>query len=295
MIRLVALLSFYDERPEDLVLYVASLQKAGIEHLVAVDGAYALYPDAKGASPPQQRAVLETACVESGIDLTIHVPSGPWQHNEPGKRNALFALAAAVTGPGDWFFVLDTDELLQDIPEDFRHRLEGSEYDTALVTICDTQALAANRPSWPAYFRQRRLFRAQQIFLTHSHATYYSLDGRVLGLDPPENDATLDLADLTVWHAPQRRGQARQTAKAAYYKARERSGAELGSCACGAPATEKIETGWRWSNGGPVADIRELCGRCARRAKRRNHRDLERMGVRPDSVVVAHRYGKAPA
>lgn len=291
--RILALLNFYDERPEDLILYVASLSQIGVDQLVAVDGAYALYPDGNASSPPDQRAVLHGACIEAGIDLTLHVPSRPWAGNEPEKRNQLFRLALSVAEERkDWFWVIDTDELLQGVPDDLRARLEGTEHDCAEVTMCDTVALKADRANWPAYFRQRRLFRAQPLHLERAHFAYFTDDGRCLGLDA-NSEPALALHDVTVWHAPQRRGQARQVARAGYYRARESIGAECGMCGCGAKAVEKLEKGWRMTEIGPVAEIVEMCGACAQRTRRRNEKRMRRLGI--DPATVAHRYGKAPA
>jgi hypothetical protein len=294
--RLLGLLSFYDERPEDLVLYVASLTKAGVDHLVAVDGAYALYPDGKGSSEPNQRAALVMACDQAGIGLTLHTPTGAWAGNEAEKRGTLFALAWAAAEDGDWFFVLDTDELVRDVPADLKARLAGAEHDAAEVTVCDTVAMEANKPNWPTHFRQRRLFRAQPIHLKTSHAGYFRADGSWLGLDPLDEPCLKLGADLTVWHVPQRRRADRQKAKAAYYGRRDRDGMECGPChRCGGQAVERTESNWRWSEGGPIADIVELCGGCIGAVRKESRRQLRDMGVKPDSVRVAHRYGKAPA
>lgn len=291
--RILALLSFYDERPQDLIRYVASLRQATVDHLVAVDGAYALFPDARPVSPPEQRGALMAACVEAGIGLTLHTQPATWAGNEPHKRGFLFGLAHETSEPGDWFWVLDTDELVREVPPDFRDRLEDTEHDVAEVTLCDVEALQANKPNWPARFTQRRLFRAQPIRLRSSHFEYFRADGSLLGLDPQEGAPCLDCTDVTVWHAHVSRDPARSDARHRYYIARDTQGVELGSCACGALATEKPETNWRWSpEMGPVADIAECCASCARQARWRNRRDLGRMGVDPESVRVAHRYGR---
>jgi hypothetical protein len=290
-LRLFALLAFYDERPEDLALYLQSIKTAGVDHLVAVDGRYALFPGDEASSHHSQHMMLTGGCRELAIGLTLHVPTVPWAGNEPEKRTALFRLAWTVSEPADWWFVLDTDELVRDAPDALTQRLEASRHDVAEVTVCDTLALAANKPNWPTHFKQRRVFRAQPIHLTHSHATYYSSDGRVLGLDPSD-EPCMDLTDVTVWHAPQRRSSERQQAKAGYYAARDGSGVECGTCRCGAPAVEKIERDWRLTPAGPVADIVECCGACALRTRRRNEKRMARLGI--DPATVAHRYGKAP-
>jgi hypothetical protein len=64
---LTALLSFYDERPEWLERMILSLRLLPVTRLVAVDGAYELYPNGKGASStptsssPAHRTTSQTA------------------------------------------------------------------------------------------------------------------------------------------------------------------------------------------------------------------------------------------
>lgn len=291
--RLLALLNFYDERVEDLARYVQSVKAAGADEIVAVDGRYALYPAAAAASSVKQLEMLRFACRQLDVRLTLHVPAGPWEGNEPQKRNTLFELALTRSVPDvDWWLVLDTDEVLRQPPPDLKDRLTASQFDVAELRVCDTVALRANRPNWPAYFTQRRLFRAQPLHLTNSHAEYFTADGRHIGLDPL-GDPCLDLTDVTVSHEPQRRQQARQVAKADYYRAREASGVECGVCPCGQPAIERLERNWRVTDTGPVAELVEMCGACAARTRRRNEKRMARLGINPDTV--AHRYGKAPA
>jgi hypothetical protein len=110
MSRVCALLSWFDESPIWLAACIASL--AGVvDHLVAVDGAYALYPQARASSPVDQlEAVCETAAA-ARVGLTLHVPDAPWAGNEIEKRNATVRLAQAAGCVGDdwWLMVVDAD------------------------------------------------------------------------------------------------------------------------------------------------------------------------------------------
>jgi hypothetical protein len=63
-LRLHGLLAFYDEPESSLLACVDALADAGVDHLVAVDGAYELFPDAKPASPVNQHAAIVLACRE---------------------------------------------------------------------------------------------------------------------------------------------------------------------------------------------------------------------------------------
>ena len=49
VVKLHGLLSFYDEPETSLLACIDGLANAGVDHLLAVDGAYQLYPDAKAA------------------------------------------------------------------------------------------------------------------------------------------------------------------------------------------------------------------------------------------------------
>ena len=44
MTRVIALLSWFDEPPVSLVTCLQALAEAGTDHVVALDGRYALYP-----------------------------------------------------------------------------------------------------------------------------------------------------------------------------------------------------------------------------------------------------------
>jgi hypothetical protein len=45
-VNLIGILCWFDERPAALAGVVAGLAKAGVSHVVAVDGAYSLFPNA---------------------------------------------------------------------------------------------------------------------------------------------------------------------------------------------------------------------------------------------------------
>lgn len=128
---LLGLLSFYDEPRELLALCIDGLARAGVGHVVAVDGRYALYPPSSDVSPAEQRAVIDGACRHHGIGLTMHVPPGPWEGNEPEKRTRMFALALGAASPGDWFFVCDADMAVTEAPPDLLARLDAAEEESA--------------------------------------------------------------------------------------------------------------------------------------------------------------------
>jgi hypothetical protein len=113
-VKLVAIMSFFDERPSWLTAAVSSLAKANVDHLIAVDGPYALYPDSmrRHRSNLNQLEAIVAAAHGINIGLTLHVPTMAWLENEVGKRNFLFDLGRTAVDmcESDWFFIIDSDE-----------------------------------------------------------------------------------------------------------------------------------------------------------------------------------------
>ena len=77
--KLVAVLIWYDEDPELLYETVTRLGRIPVDALVAVDGAYDLYPGATGSSPPSNHAAIGDAARTIGVSATIHSPARPWE------------------------------------------------------------------------------------------------------------------------------------------------------------------------------------------------------------------------
>lgn len=182
--KLIALLSWYDEPVWALTELVASLARAGCDHLVAVDGAYALFPEARAQSPGEQAQALLAAAQGAGMGVCIHVPQEVWFGNELEKRTFLFAAGHQVAEPGeDWLWVCDADEVILEAIG-LRERLEATEHDVAEVI------LRMNENGDGGLEPIRKLFRAQQsgIFVRTNHFTYQTGDGRLLweGHLPPK-------------------------------------------------------------------------------------------------------------
>jgi hypothetical protein len=120
--RVIGLLSWFEESPSWLAALIAS-GKGFVDHWVAVDGAYFLYPDAlrhPSSGPEQAESIIQTAAA-CGISCSVHVPAEPWMDNEVGKRSFLFQAGELVAEPNvDWYFVADGDDLLNRVPFDAR-------------------------------------------------------------------------------------------------------------------------------------------------------------------------------
>lgn len=208
--KILGLLAFYDEQPEHLVEAIASLADAGISQIIAVDGAYQLYPDAQPASPPDQHeAIIDTAQTK-GIGCTLHIPAQPWAGNEIEKRTVMFAIAHALAMPyEDWLWVHDSDEVVihhNNLPG----ALEATDKDVCAVLHGEPGV----RPR-----SERRLFRAhpQGIQVKRAHYLYFDGDGRVLW-GPGQIDR--DLLDVQILHRPRLRTQQRRDNRDVYYEHR---------------------------------------------------------------------------
>lgn len=111
MRRVIGLLNFWDESPTWLAATVASLARV-CDHVVALDGRYALFGDERLASPQEQADAIAHAAYGAGVGLTLVQPRRVYL-DEMEKRTALFQYGLVEAEPGtDWFLVLDADEVL---------------------------------------------------------------------------------------------------------------------------------------------------------------------------------------
>lgn len=291
--RIFGLLSWYDERPDDLYAMAASLPKAGVTHLIALDGAYALYPQARAQSPEDNYTALREACQEHGLVLYATHPDVPWPGNETQKRTSLFRLAEEHTRPDDWYLIIDGDEEIIHAPHDLRTQLAQTPLDVAEVTFHEPE------PSGPGKrFPIPILFRAiRGLSVVGNHYTYRTPDGRNLwGNAANHRLAPRHPTSVLVLHKTTQRAPARRGAALAYYRKRDKLHAELGSCdRCPRPATRTLHTNWRPSPDGYVADHAEACTLHALEIEQENRDTLYLYGLDPDTVKVEHRLGPAPA
>lgn len=215
--KLTALLSWFDENPQHLGGLVDSLAGAGVDHLVAVDGPYRLYPATTTRSSPLEYVVLTEACDANGIALTVHTPSGAWRGNEVEKRTHLFKFGHALAEPyADWLWVIDGDEVVTRA-EGHREALERTVLDVA--TILEYENGTPKRS-------ERRLFRAHPRGISVSGAHFYYRNGDLDVLWGPRQVEAATL-DVEVFHRPLARSDARNAARNDYYEARTGACAEV--------------------------------------------------------------------
>lgn len=109
--KLFAILSWWDESPTWLMACVHSLTRLGVDHLIAVDGAYPGVESATRWSGVEQSEAVQLAADAAGIGLTLHRPDELLCERD--KRTLCFDLLTAIATPmRDWVTVIDADEVI---------------------------------------------------------------------------------------------------------------------------------------------------------------------------------------
>ncbi|MBB3752607.1 hypothetical protein FHT44_005119 [Mycolicibacterium sp. BK634] len=207
--KVVGLLNWYEESPAWLIETVASVSKL-CDHIIAVDGPYAAFPGARKtpySGSEQADAIFHTAA-GLGMGCTIHTPRQPWLGGEVEKRDFMFRIGETFTTENDWYFRIDADEILTDVPVGTRSQLENSAWDVGEVTL------------WEREFNGesdfRCLFRARRgLEIRGNHYTVADGD-RVLNgsLQVP----ALPLPYMRLEHRSHMRPAERQRLKKSYYE-----------------------------------------------------------------------------
>jgi hypothetical protein len=220
--RIVALLSWYDEDPAWLERCIRSLPMVHVAGLIALDGAYSLYPDAKARSHHSQTEAIERAAQAAGIPCQVHHPTEPWD-GEVQKRNRLFELAETTSA--DWYMIVDADEFVTAAPDNVPERLAQTPFDVAAVTLREPGHPMGTMiyPTHPKFFRAIPGLRA-----VTDHFTYTAPDGRKLwgNAKTAHLEPRADLTAVTVEHHNQLRHPDRRKAALTYYQTRDQAGVE---------------------------------------------------------------------
>jgi hypothetical protein len=228
--KLVGVLAWYEENPTWLAASVASFARLGMDHLVAVDGSYALFPDGTPRSGAEQHEALAEIVRPFGMGLTLHVPNEVWD-SEVDKRTFSFALAETLTNEDDWYVVFDADEIAEVC--DAKQALSATD---KLVGECvswerlgpeEARASGRSLDSKPV----RRFYRALRgLKVDRTHTTYRAgnLTLRGYGADDLVEAEMLPMQVEHRWnfHDPQRRLR-----QETYYRLREMTGLEQRTCA----------------------------------------------------------------
>lgn len=254
--KIVGLLIWYDEQPSMLATAAAGLAKVADE-VVAVDGAYSLFPSATVRSHPNQAEAILRACETEDVGVTIHRPRQLFFGNEIEKRNLSLKLAAPFCEQGDWLLVWDADYHLHRLdPGVVRHDLETTDKLAATYTILEQHDLMAD-PVQAEYavkaeidtrftVRTRGIYRwAPDIEYLNAHfimrGTYDGVSRWVYGPDlvgaklttegVKQHDTYCEALNLgrslIVYHRRDERPKVRREAADEYYRRRDMAGIEV--------------------------------------------------------------------
>lgn len=234
-VRLVALLNWFDERPDFLADVVRSLKLAEVDVLVALDGPYRLYPATRDRSDASQYHAITDTAQAVGIPATVQGRLHGWD-SECEKRTHLFTVGDSHQP--DWYLIVDADEVILQAPADLKDRLAaaGSDYADCLslehaAPVAwagiedgdgdDVPAVIASRHVKP----RRCLFRAVPgLTVGPAHYDYMTPDGRNLWGD--QYGRPLLVRDMVIDHRTLGRDTGRREASLAYYDRRDKAGIE---------------------------------------------------------------------
>lgn len=285
---IVAALAWFDENPDLLGAAILSAADAGVEAVVALDGAYAAYPSPRAVSPDEQLAAIVKTSRSSGLTLTVSQPATPWA-SEVEKRSALFRLADAMIDDDGWVFVMDADYQIR-TARPLPSLLDGAEERAAEATLW-TPPNPERTQLWKVaeWTTIRCLFRGRGITVgPTNHYTYTAPDGAVLWGHETDVAPALDLtAHVRVDHLAFHRPEGRVETQKAYYLERDALGLERGPCQrCRAFRS----VGWMPTNitAGKEAeefDWLEVCAACVREVAAENSERAVTLGLDVETVT----------
>jgi hypothetical protein len=229
-VRIFACLAWFDESPRWLAATVASCARL-CDHVIAVDGAYLLYPGGRRSSGGEQAETVHATAVANGMGCTVHTPASVWQGNEVEKRNAYVAIARELgVYYDDWLFVIDADEVVSEVSSLARRDLESAQADVASVGYWSTDDLR----NWVG--PSRRLYRLlPQLRYGPTHFTVQGwsmfrqvfLNGRGSEFGEPLEDACDLTVQVRVEHKHSLRDAARDASAREWARMRDEHDVEL--------------------------------------------------------------------
>ena len=128
--KVTAALCWYDESPAILARCVRSCATVA-DRIVAYDGAYARWPNAKVRSNAKQATAIRNAAEKAGLECEIVIPKRLWA-GQVEKRAALMAQAAEGS---DWVLFVDADHELSGDRKAIRASLAVAERDVLDVSF----------------------------------------------------------------------------------------------------------------------------------------------------------------
>lgn len=249
--KIIGCLIWYDEQPSMLGAAVQGLAQVADE-IIAVDGAYALFPKAKTRSHPNQAETILRAAETAGVGCTIHRPSQLFFGNEIEKRNLSLKLAAPFCEEGDWILVWDGDyHTMRCDPEIVRAELAATDCLAATYTLLEGRDYMSGEDEALEKFARESYVSTEWTLFTrgiyrwapdlHYEKAHFLMNGTyegrkvwvygpdlIPGAHPDEIGCqALNLGrSLVVYHRRDERPFARREAANGYYRVRDATGIE---------------------------------------------------------------------
>lgn len=229
--RIAALMSFYDDPPDMIERAIESVAEL-VEVIVAVDGAYGVFPSGEARSPAEQVDAIQETAAACDLDLLLYQPNDVWHGGEVEKRDFMFRLADTMRA--DWYTILDTDFIfeypyrlgVQSVFEDLRVAQKRG-FEVGKVTLID-------HVSTPGANSKRRVENELPLFYrvaglapihigpTHYHTWREGSEEHLWGCLNTPQVAHFDMTDTVhVRHEWWHRDEARQARKWGYYLVRD--------------------------------------------------------------------------
>lgn len=218
--KLIGLMSWFDEDPLALLQSVNDLAAIGVTDLIAVGGRYENFPEQPVLrSRMSEVDAILARCSYHKIGLTLDLPHGPWVGDEVAKRQRMLDLADAVSdGDITWLCIWDADYRLfwSDTPTPPRDRLADPGVRSLNVHFTDDPSES------PSHWYPMKMFMRWErgLHMADNHHTYVYADGQELQILPRGEDAG-PFYPIRVQHLKYRRKQNRLDAQAAYYVIRD--------------------------------------------------------------------------
>lgn len=220
--KIVCMLNWFDEQPHQLRRRVREAFMIGCTHVVAVDGAYALFPGSREFSSSSQGKEITDTAFFYKLGCIIYKPEVVWAGNEVEKRQNMLDICLAITTDDDWLFLMDADFHIEPPFVNMTKLLakHPGRFGDVLLTNSDQDA---------GWYPVRLLYRAVRgMHLTTNHYTYHYPDGDQTVMNNPRGD---DLErglkiPIRVRHEPNNRLPGRRERQVAYYERRHQDGIE---------------------------------------------------------------------
>jgi hypothetical protein len=242
-VRLCGVLIWYDESPTFLATAVAGFARV-CDHIVAVDGAFLLYPGARPRSHPDQAEAILSVCEAADVGCTIHRPQDVFRGGEVEKRNLATKLAGVGLTSEDWLCIFDADNHVMkcDDPQVVRGSLEATDLNVATYTVLDgtdwmtdpqRSQIAIDRAietDWTVRVRAIYRWTDDLRYVGNHYTVCGTYDDELRWLFGPEMsheyrhlwEPCLDLdAALVICHRRNARARVRRDARDLYYKIRD--------------------------------------------------------------------------